>query len=289
MFAVIQRRLIFIPFRESAIRVENAGLPQGAVHDIVVRAKDGLDLHGWHLLADGRVCRDAAECDAQLAQSRFVVLYFSGNAANRRYRVDECRVLTGLGADVLIVDYRGYGDNQGSPSEKRLAGDALDLWRYVTVDRNVDPRRIMLYGESLGGAVATGLAAEVCRSGTPPAGLTLRSTFSSLPDVGAHHYPWLPVKLCVIDCFDSSGCIAAVTCPILQVHGERDDIVPMEFGRRLFDLAADRSENGVAKSFVTLPGANHNDVLWTAEDPLREAVRSFFSAVDASPSAPPEG
>ena len=161
-----------------------------------------------------------------------------------------------------------------------MAADARAVWKYATEERTVSPGRIVLYDESLGGGVAVRLAAEMCEAGTPPAGLILRSTFSSLADAGAYHYPWLPVRLVLVDRFGSIDRISAVTCPILQVHGGRDTIMPIELGRRLFEAAPEKSAGGTAKRFVELPTANHNDVLLVAEPEFRRAVSEFLKALD---------
>ena len=145
MFAFFQRSLIYFPTRESRIEPSHAGLPTGQVHDICVETKDGVELHGWHVLPDGRTATDLAEYNAELASGRPVVLFFSGNAANRRYRVGEFQILTSLGCDVLIFDYRGYGENDGSPSEEGLANDVRAAWDYATQQRKIEPERIILY------------------------------------------------------------------------------------------------------------------------------------------------
>ena len=276
----LQRSFIYFPTREARIEPKDAGLPRGQVHTVTVRADDQLELRGWHVLADGRSAANRDECDCELAAGRRLVLYFSGNGANRRYRVPEFGVLTSLGLDVFIFDYRGYGDNSGSPSEEMLAADAQAIWNYATQDRNVQPDRIILYGESLGGAVAVRLAAESCEADTAPAGLILRSTFSSLVDAGSHHFPWLPVRLALVDRFPSIDCIPQVTCPILQIHGARDSIMPITLGRQLFEAAPERSSSGIAKKFVELPRAGHNDVTLVAEAELRASVREFLSRLD---------
>jgi fermentation-respiration switch protein FrsA (DUF1100 family) len=214
-----------------------------------------------------------------LAAGRRLVLYFSGNAANRRYRVEEFGVFIALGTDVFIFDYRGYGDNLGSPSEELLVADARAIWNYTTQERGVQPDRIILYGESLGGAIAVRLAAEACEAETPPGALIVRSTFSSLVDAGAHHYPWLPVRLGLVDRFPSIDYIPQVTCPILQIHGTRDAIMPIALGHRLFEAAPEQSSSGIAKQFVELP-AGHNDVTLVARAPLRSAVREFLERLD---------
>ena len=140
--------------------------------------------------------------------------------------------------------------------------------------------RIILYGESLGGGVAVRLAADLSQAGPAPAGLVLRSTFPSLVEAGEYHYPFLPVRFALIDRFDSAGRIADVTCPILQLHGVRDVIMPIKLGRRLFAAAPERSSTGTAKQLVELRNAGHNDVTLVAEKELREAIQGFLHKLD---------
>lgn len=279
MLAFLQRSLIYVPTRDARIEPADARLPAGQVHTITLRSADGLELRGWHLLPDGQHADSQEACDRAVASADWLVLYFSGNAAHRAYRVDECQVFTRLGCHVFIFDYRGYGDNPGSPSEERLAADALAAWRYATQLRHVPADRVLLYGESLGGGVAVRLAHDLSQAGTPPAGLILRSTFSSLVDVGAYHYAWLPVRLLMVDRFPSADRIAAVTCPILQIHGEQDTIVPIALAQTLFAAAPAQSGSGLVKQFVRLPAADHNDVLLVAEADLQRAVAAFLDAL----------
>ncbi len=280
MLSSLQRSMIYFPTRETPIEPRDAGLPPGQVHTITVRADDGLELHGWHILPVGRSAANREESDRELAEGRRLVLYFSGNAANRRYRTPEFGILTDLGLDVFIFDYRGYGDNAGSPSEEMILADARVMWNYATNERHVRADHIILYGESLGGAVAVQLAADLCEADSAPGGLILRSTFSSLIDAGAYHYPWLPVRLVLVDRFLSRKRISQVTSPILQIHGARDFIIPVELGRRLFAAAPERSAWGIAKQFVELPEAGHNDVTLVAEVGIREAIQKFLSRLD---------
>ncbi len=276
MLAVLQRSLIYLPARESQIDPQDAGLSPGRVHTITLTTGDGLELRGWHLLPPGQSATDRNQCDRQLALGRPVVLYFSGNAGNRAWRIPEFELFAQRGCDVFVFDYRGYGENPGSPSEQHLAADATAAWRYATQTRRTEPRRLILFGESLGGGVAVRLAAEQCAAGTPPGGLVLRATFSSLPDAAACHYPRLPVRWLLADRYPSIQRIPQVTCPILHIHGLRDSIIPIELGRKLFAAAPPQSGNGIPKRFVELPTADHNDILAVAESEFQTAVAEFL-------------
>ena len=276
MLALMQRSLTYFPFRQSRITPADSGLPAGQVHDIQMRSHDGLALHGWHVLPAGRTAQSAEQADRELQAGGPVALYFSGNGGNRAYRGEELQLLAEAGCHVLLFDYRGYGENPGKPSEANLVADALTAWQYATETRGVAPARILLYGESLGCAVAVRLAAELHATQSAPAGLILRSAFSSLADVGAYHYPWLPVRLLMIDRYDSARHIRSVRSPILQIHGARDTIIPLRFGQRLFAAAPERSAEGIPKRFVELPYADHNDVIFAHPREYREAVREFL-------------
>jgi pimeloyl-ACP methyl ester carboxylesterase len=282
MLAFMQRALIYHPSRESPILPEDLGYPPGQVHTITVLTDDGLTLHGYHVLPNGVSAADRRECDLQLQTARCLVLYFPGNAGNRTYRGWEVGVLASLGANVFLFDYRGYGDNQGSPSEEHLAKDAQAVWNYATRDRKVAAERVVLYGESIGGGVAVRLAAERCLDGDTPGGLILRSTFSSLVDAAAHHYPWVPVRALLMDRYSSTARIPDVQCPILQLHGTEDRIVPFSLARRLNAACPATAGNGIANRLIALPAAGHNDVLEVAERELRAAIDELLSEIEAT-------
>src|SRR5690606_19443644 len=167
---------------------------------------------------------------------------------------------TDLGCDVLIFDYRGYAENAGSPSEAAMVSDARAIWQFAVDEIDRNPREIVLFGESLGGAVAIELAAWLSRQGTPPAGLITNATFDSIPDLAAAHYPLFPLRWLVWDRWGSVERIGQVTCPLLMFHGTADTLIPIEHGRRLFSAAPDRSADGIAKRFVPIEGAGHNDI-----------------------------
>ena len=154
--------------------------------------------------------------------------------------------LNRVGLSVLLFDYRGYGGNPGSPSEEGLATDARAARAWLAAQVDVD--RVVYFGESLGAAVAIGLAAQQA-----PAALVLRSPFTSLADVAAVHYPWLPARRLLLDRYPSIERIASVKAPVMVIAGDRDDIVPAVLSRRLYEAAAE------PKRYVLVPGAGHND------------------------------
>jgi fermentation-respiration switch protein FrsA (DUF1100 family) len=147
----------------------------------------------------------------------------------------------------MIFDYRGYGRSEGSPDEAGILADARAARTWLARRTQVKESDIVLFGESLGGAVAVDLAAEGAR------GLVVDSTFSSLPDVAAWHFPWLPVGVLLQTRLDSAGKIGKYRGPLLEFHGDRDQTVPIQFGRRLFAAANE------PKQFVVMPGIDHND------------------------------
>lgn len=259
LLAYFQRRLIYHPEHTSHLTVDDFGLSRSAF-DMKISTHDGLDLHGWLVLANPSSNGKADNPVQGLANERPVVLYCPGNAGHRGYRLPQLLRLQSLGAHTLLVDYRGYGDNSGHPTEAALARDAHATWAYLTKDLGVSPDRIVIYGESLGGGVATRLASELCQAGTVPAGLIAQSTFDSLVAAAQFHFPYLPVTWLLIDRFPSVTRIPAVTCPVMSIHGTRDSIVPFINGQRLFAAAPAMSNGGIAKRLVTLPNTDHNDV-----------------------------
>ena len=279
MLAAFQRSLIYHPDPTKSLPARVAALTPGQAHDVATRTEDDLELRGWLILAQGHLAKTAEELEAELAKDRLVVLYFSGNAGNRSYRLLEVEVLAEAGADVLIFDYRGFGDSGGEPTEDGLARDARAVWRFATETKKIAPSRLVLFGESLGGGVSVRLASELCQQKTPPAGLILRSTFSSLTDTAAYHFPWLPVRLFLLDRFTSQQRIHDVTCPVLQFHGRRDTIVPCSLGQRLFAAVPEESASGLPKRYVELPTADHNDVMETSRPEVSHAIREFFDVL----------
>ena len=247
---LLQRRLMYFPIREVP-PPETLGLV--GVETVEFETSDGLRLHAWFLPTSGGRSPQPS------------VLVFNGNGGNRSHRAPLAAALRRRGLHVLLVDYRGYGGNPGRPTELGLAADARAAHQYLTTRAEVDPSRLVYFGESLGTAVAIGLATR-----HPPAALVLRSPFTSAADLGQHHYPWLPVAWLLRDRFPAADAIRRVQSPLLVVAGSRDRIVPIEFSRRLFEAAAE------PKRFVSLSGAAHNDYAMLAGDELLDAIMRFL-------------
>jgi uncharacterized protein len=250
---LVQRRLIYFPLLQDVPPVATT-LP--GAQDVAFETADGLRLHGW--FAPGT-----------RARGRATVLVFNGNAGDRSFRAPLAAALTELGMSVLLFDYRGYGRNPGRPSEQGLLADARAARAYVAARADVDPARLVYFGESLGAAVALALAVE-----QPPAALVLRSPFTSLADMGRVHYPFVPAGLVLRDRFDSLGQVGRLTCPVLVIAGEQDRIVPPEQSRRLYEAA-----RGPNTRFVLVPGADHNDFELLAGSRLIDALRRFLDEV----------
>ena len=245
----LQRRLIYLPGSEP-VPPAQAVLP--GADEVSFDTEDGLRLRGW-FVPGGSGATPA-------------VLVFNGNAGNRSARVPLARALARAGTSVLLFDYRGYGGNPGSPSETGLAADARAARAYLLSRSDVRPQSLVYFGESLGAAVALGLAIE-----HPPAGLVLRSPFTSLVDVGQLHYPYLPVRALLKDRYESLQRVVELRCPLLVLAGGADDIVPLEQSRRLYEAAAQ------PKRYVEIPGAGHNDLELLAGDRL---VREVLAVVN---------
>ena len=165
---------------------------------------------------------------------RNTVLVFNGNAGNRAFRVTLATALVRRGFQVLLFDYRGFGENPGSATERGLAQDARAARAFLAGRRDVDATRMIYFGESLGTAVAVELATE-----HPPAVLILRSPFTSMADVGQYHYPWLPVRALIRDRYDTLERMYRVKSPLLVIAGERDRIVPFDQSRRVYDASGE--------------------------------------------------
>jgi uncharacterized protein len=226
---VMQRTLMYFPESERTAPAA-AGLP--AAQEILLDTADGEKVIAWHV---------PPRADQP------VVLYLHGNGGALRNRADRFRALTADGTGLVAVDYRGYGGSTGHPSETGLLIDAQTAYAFAIAHYPV--ARIAVWGESLGTGVAVGLAAM-----RPVGRLVLEAPFTSTADLAARQYPFVPVRLLMHDQFRSDLRIGSVAAPLLVLHGERDTIVPIEYGERLFGLAHE------PKRFVRFPQGQHEDL-----------------------------
>ncbi|HPR63950.1 MAG TPA: alpha/beta hydrolase [Thermoanaerobaculia bacterium] len=227
-----------------------------SVENVTFETADSLLLHGWYCSARGE------------KGNRPVVLFFHGNAGNLPHRLEILSTLLRLPADVFIYDYRGYGRSQGKPSEKGLYRDGAAAFDDLTQRRSIPANRILLYGESLGGAVAAQVAVE-----KNPGGLILQSTFTSIRDMAAAAMPWVPPFL-IRTRMDTVRKIPFVRCPILVIHGTKDDIVPESMGKALWKAAGEKA------TFLEISGAGHNDIDTIGSDQILSGVREFIDSLN---------
>jgi len=272
----LQRALIYAR-APGPVPVPKEGPFARQIRPVSLHRDDQVTLHGWLSSPAG-----ASEQQDQPAQDRWLMILFPGNAGTRANRIPILADFNSLGCHALIFDYRGYGENAGRPTESGLTADAQAIFDFACDELHFAPDRIILCGQSLGGGVATRLAWELSRQNTPPAGLILRATFTSLVDAAKVHYPWLPINWILVDRYPSIDRIPQVTCPVLVMHGVRDTIVPASQGERLFAAAPARSTNGVPKQFLSVPQAGHNDLQALAGQELHAAQGAFIRQIQAA-------
>lgn len=226
---IAQRKLMYFP---DGARVPPSNYGLIGVEERVLDTPDGARLVGWY----GRA-----------APGRPTILYFHGNAGNLANRSERVRKYTARGFGIFMPSYRGYSGSTGSPTERANVADAKLAYEALRKD-GVGPEEIILYGESLGSGVAVQVAAE-----KPVGGVVLDAPYTSIVDVAAGAYPFLPVRPFMFDRYETVRHLRDVKAPLLVVHGEQDEVIPVDMGRAVYAAA-----NG-PKEIVTFPGARHSD------------------------------
>ena len=252
MVAALLNSLLFFPVREILATPAQAGL---AFEEVAIETGDGERLHGWWVPARAPVRRGAQ------------VLLCHGNAGNLGDRVMHAALLCAAGLDVLLFDYRGYGRSTGRPSELGTYRDAHAARSALLARPEVNSDRVIYLGESIGGAVALALALE-----HPPAGLVLMSSFTSIRDMARRHYPLVPPAV-VPDAYPSLRRVRDLRAPLLVIHGDRDEIVPLLHAEALFEAAPD------PKQLHIIEGVGHNDLVTRAGERWAAAIARFSAAV----------
>ncbi|MEJ2455133.1 MAG: alpha/beta hydrolase [Candidatus Thiodiazotropha sp.] len=242
----IQPGMIFYPYRTLQATPADWGL---VYEDVTLRTEDSVNLHGWYL---------------PYAGAQRVLLFLHGNAGNISHRRDSLAIFHRLRLNVLIIDYRGYGRSDGKPAEKGLYRDARAAWRHLTEERGFDAQDILLFGRSLGGAVAARLAAEA-----GPGGLILESTFSSARDFARRVLPLMSRLTRLRFEFNTAAALARVHCPLLVMHSPDDEIMPYELGRKVFAAANE------PKQFWQMRG-DHNSGFLLSQPGYEQALATFL-------------
>ena len=246
-----QSRLIFfpnMPTRAVGRGPESIGL---AFEEVEIFAEDGIKLDAWYVPAP---------------EPRGTVLFFHGNAGNISHRLDSLRIFNQLNLSTLIFDYRGYGRSEGKVSEAGLYRDAEAAWRHLTDERRIPTTEIVLFGRSMGAAVAASLAGR-----HRPGALIIESGFVSVPDMAADLYPWIPARRLARIGFPTGDYLKSASCPVLIVHSRDDEIIPFEHGQSLFEMAHE------PKQFLELLGG-HNDGFLISGQRYLDGLDAFLAA-----------
>ncbi len=261
--AQLDRWFVFFPTAAIERTPASVGLP---FEDVYFEAEDGVRLNGWYVPAPPGAA-------ASPGPAPLTFLWFHGNAGNLSHRVEDLATLhRRLGLNLFIFDYRGYGNSGGRPAEAGLYRDARASWSYLTSRPDVAPERVVFFGRSLGTSVAVELAAEL-PPGSQPGGVILISPFTSLGDMARRLYPCLPLHWLAGDRFNTQARIGRVHRPLLLIHSEQDEIVPVAQGRRLFRAA------NPPKDLLLLPRAGHNDHLDGGDAELWAGLEGFLDSL----------
>ncbi len=243
---IFQPKFVYFPQAHIDQTPDMAGL---VYEDIYFDTEDGVRLNGWYIPAP---------------DAKKTLLFFHGNGGNISHRLQSLKIFHDMGLSVFIIDYRGYGNSQGDAGEQGTYKDAEAAWKYLSQTRGIADKDIIVFGRSMGGAVATWLASQYT-----PGLLILESTFTSIADMGQHYYPYLPAKFLARIKYSSIDRIAEIHCPVLISHSETDEIVPYDLGKALFDKAPS------PKVFMQLTGG-HNDGFIISGSKYIEGIENFI-------------
>jgi uncharacterized protein len=241
-----QDRMVYFPTSTLVTNPGDHGLPY---EDVALVADDGVRLHAWFV---------------PVPDARATLLFFHGNGGNLSHRMDSLRIFHDLGLSVLILSYRGYGRSEGRPSEAGIELDANAAWRHLREDRGIPAEDILVFGRSLGAAVAAELAARA-----RPGAVILESAFTSAADLAADVYPWLPVRWLIRYRYDVRAALRDIDAPILIAHSREDEIVPFRHAREL------KAAAGEPVSLLEMRGG-HNDGFLRTGEAYEQGLRDFL-------------
>jgi uncharacterized protein len=243
-----QNKLLYHPNKDVYETPDAADLEY---EDLYLTTQDSIKINSWYIPA-----KDS---------SAKTILFCHGNAGNISHRLETIEIFHNMGLNVLIFDYRGFGKSEGKPSEKGTYEDALAAWTYLIKDMKCKPDDIIIFGRSLGGAIATNLATKV-----KPSCLIIESTFTSVPDIAQKMFPIFPVNLLVKNKYPSINIIPKVKCPVLVIHSQEDQLIPYSNGVELFEKATAK------KQFLEITGG-HNEGYMESGKVYTDGIKQFIA------------
>ena len=228
---IFQRYLLYLPSKQ---KVDISYYSNTGLKKVDIITQDGLILKSLF--------------KKPISQNRSTIVIFHGNAGHIGHRVEKFKTFLDSGYGLLLLEYRGYGENPGNPNEKGLYKDGLAALKFLE-NQNIFPRKTILYGESLGCGIATKLSTKIAFEAT-----ILEAPYTSIAEVAQYHYWYLPAKWLVLDRFDILGIIESIKSPLLVIHGEKDDVIKIELGKKVFNNAPE------PKEALYIPNAGHNNL-----------------------------
>jgi len=232
----MQSSFLYSPVGQVPYNPADINLP---FEQVVFETEDRLKLSAWYIPAE---------------KADFTVLFCHGNGGNMTHRLDTINILNELGLNCFIFDYRGYGASEGKPSEAGTYRDAKAAYNWLTKNKKINPEKIILFGRSLGGSIAAYLTTKVDAKA-----LVIESSFTSYVDIGKKFYPYMPVRLAAIYSYPTIDYVRNIHLPLLIIHSRNDEVIPFEFGLRLYDAANE------PKEFVEISGTHNDGFLFSGE------------------------
>lgn len=249
-----QSNLVFMPSQDVIETPATVGIKY---EDIQLKTKDNVNLAAWFIPA-----KDSNPL------GKAVILFCHGNGGNISHRVSYLPIFKELGLSTFLFDYRGYGRSEGKPTEEGTYSDVEAAWQYLTQAKQIPPQKIIIYGESLGGAIASYLAEKTAQERQNAAGLILASTFTSITDRAGELYPFLPIRLLSRFSYNSRDRLPNIKIPLLVIHSTEDEIIPFHHGDRNFQVANE------PKELVKLRG-DHNGGFLDSLETYRRGIDDF--------------
>lgn len=255
-----QSNMVFMPSKDILETPKSIGLK---FEDIQLTTKDNINLSAWFV---------PAQDNNSIGQG--VILFCHGNGGNISNRLSYLPIFKDLGFATFLFDYRGYGKSEGQPSEVGTYQDVEAVWQYLTQERKIPSQRIIIYGESLGGAIASYIAQTTATKNpqNSPAGLILASTFTSISDRAAELYPFLPIRLLSKFSYNSIERLPKIKIPMLIIHSTDDEIIPFHHGEKNFQVA------NIPKKLVKLRG-DHNGSFLDSLETYRKGINEFTQKI----------